>query len=159
MIEIKPFTPADLQLLDLQPEQGQLAAYFQDPAYGAELARHADRWGAMTLWLDGTPRACAGLLPKWQGVLTAWAAITPAIPPRAWACIAAVMEGRLQRALADPAWWRVETHVLDGWPPGHVLMRHLRFVPEGLHPCWGPDGRDYWVYGRLCPPAPKQEIV
>lgn len=150
MIQLRPFQAADLMQLDLQPEQAELAAYFQDPRYGEELAREGARWGASTLCIDGRPRACAGLLPKWRGVLTAWAAVAVDVPRRGWVLAADAMEAGIARALADGRNWRVETQVLDGWPPGHVLMRHLKFTPEGLHRCWGPNGLDYWIYARLC---------
>lgn len=154
-----PFKPHHLTELDLQPSQAMLREFFDNPAYGLEAARHGAGGRAGTLKIDGRARICAGLVVKWQGTLTAWAAVSHGVPRRQWPRLVRVMRHKLAEVLDDPAVWRIETHVVDDFPQGHTLIRHLGFVPEGLHPCWGPDGRDAWSYARVCPAPATQEVT
>lgn len=151
--EISPFRPGDLAELDLQPSQAWLQNMIADADYAVALDRHT----AATLRradAGGSSRAicCAGLVHKWPGTLTAWALVSAAMTRRDWPFVAKAMAQGIASAFNRPEIWRIETHVLDGFAPGHTLMGHLGFVVEGLAQAWGPDGNDYWLYARLPPP-------
>jgi hypothetical protein len=122
MIQVRRFDPADLALLEVQPNQAQSLCRLQDKT---AIVQGLGLPFAATIWTPyGVPVACAGILPNH----VAWAYL--AADMRKW-MIPTVRAG--ERVFAEyirvvgPAW-----ATIDETQPNRVrLARALGFAPDG----------------------------
>jgi hypothetical protein len=122
------------------------------PLFGAEPVQGL----AWTLTADtglwAPPLACAGLEPLGHDRWSAWLYAAD-LSPRGWAEVARATDRarrwlkvrRLELAIRAP-------RGADDWP---AVLRSCAFAErlglsrEGVMRGWGPDGRDYWLYGGV----------
>jgi len=97
-----------------------------------------------TALLDGTPIACAGIVPLHAAHGQAWALFSDV----ALAHFKTIH--RVIRAVLDASRWRrVDMHVDCQHVKARQWAERLGFVCEGRMRCVTPDGRDCWLYARI----------
>ncbi len=114
-------------------DRSQLAS--SDP----DAAPHARTW-----LLDGTPVACGGVYPLWNGVGEAWFHCSDNVPKNVG--LAKDILKAFDEICAGLNLRRVQARAQVGFPEGHMLIAYLGFQPEALLKKYGPDGRDYIQY-------------
>lgn len=136
---IVEFEPEHMTMVDLGPAQAHVG-----PFCGPEEARAMAKYESFTAIHEGCVVACAGVVPKWPGVATAWGLFDLAFPQH------------FREAYIFAHKWlflcpvrRLETYCAAGHDAGERLLRHLGFEPEGLMRKGLPDGRDAWIYARV----------
>lgn len=103
------------------------------------IAAEYARGRAYTGWAGDVPVGCAGLLPMWPGVATAWALLAPDVPAHAKRVHGAVLRG-LSRLMREMDLRRIEATVFAGHAAGRRWVEHLGFREESAMPLYGPNG-------------------
>lgn len=147
MIDVRPFEPADLGEIQLQPQQAAEMAGMGDWRALADAVMAAGP--AWTARHDGRVIACAGVGVMWPGRAEAWAFIAQGIPKRVWPALHRAVETRLGEAQRELGLRRVEASCAYGWPAGERWLRMLGFGEAHLARAYAPDGRDFWKFARI----------
>jgi RimJ/RimL family protein N-acetyltransferase len=137
----KPFEPAHLKDLVLQPAQASAYADFADKGYGDALAQHE----AYTGFVDGRVVACAGVVPIWRGRGELWALIARDIGKIGMHSLHYSVRIWLSRS----AYRRLEAHCDAAFLQAHRWLRLLDFEYEGPLRAYTPDGRDCLRFARV----------
>jgi len=141
MIAVRPFDPADLGAMRIQPQQRCDLDRVGDAAAFALAAYQGGP--AFTAISDGRPLAACGIIEinAWHG--TAWAVLAEAKGPHFVAITRAV-----RAVLEASGYARIDTPVRSDFEEGHVWARLLGFEREGRMRAWGHDGADWDLYAR-----------
>lgn len=140
-MKIAPFRAGDLALLDLQKAQASFSELIADPQYGVSIERAGQSY---TVWVDGAPILCAGLIPLWQDRATAWALVSMHAG-RHFFSIHRAVRGFLKQA----PYRRIEATVQAGFPEAWRWIQLLGFEHEGLMRAYAPDGSDHHLFARV----------
>ena len=136
---IVEFEPEHMARIDL----GEAQAYV-GPFCGPEEGRALAKYESFTVLHEGEVLACAGVVPKWPGVVTMWGLFGRGFPQH-------YREGYIfaHKWLFICPVRRLETYCTLGHDAGERLLEHLGFVREGLMRQCLPDGRDAWMFARV----------
>lgn len=108
----------------------------------------AEAGPAITIFVDGKPIAAAGVAVLWPGVGEAWTIVTPRAENAKLAFHKAV-----RRSLDDVQnhlpLSRVQAVVRADYERSQRWIERLGFANEGLMKNYGPEGADYYRYGRV----------
>lgn len=149
-MRIIPYRPWHLQLVPLQPAQEAWRRQLVKGSYAEALDVPGLAWTATA---DDRVAGCAGLAPRWEGNVTAWALFGTNIPVWGWTAILRKIEHEFKAALASHGKHRVEATVPTNFAAGCRLMRLLRFQVEGQMEFYGPDGADHFLFKRIVEPC------
>lgn len=140
-IQIRPYRPEDLELLEVQAVQGA-------ERLAAEAGALEGRW-SRTVLHHGALVACAGIAPVWPGRAFAWAFTGTAFPRAGWLGWTRYVRATLDDCQAA-GYRRIETTVAADFAMGTVWAGLLGFRVEGLMQAWL-GSRDYLLYARIRP--------
>lgn len=152
MLTLRPFSPTDPTRIRPRADFHAEHVAAGEPLFGPmrpeglcwTLAADPSRWAP--------PLACGGLEPLGHGRWSGWI-FAADLSPRGWAMVQRAFRGLVVESGAR----RVEIAVrspdgADGWD---LTLRAMRFAErlgltrEGVMRGWGPDGRDYYLFGGL----------
>lgn len=152
MLTLRPFSPSDPSRIRPRADFAAEHAAAGEPLFGRDrpeglcwtLTESPARWAQ--------PLACGGLEPLGHGRWSGWI-FAEDLSPRGWAIVQRAFRGLVVEAQAR----RVEIAVrapngVDGWETTLRAMRfaeRLGLAKEGVMRGWGPDGRDYYLFGGL----------
>jgi hypothetical protein len=151
-IVIRPYAPADLDALILQPGQAHVQAQLAGRGYAQALAQ-TEAYTALLQEEDGGARviACLGAHALHPGRALAWGLLSRDCGPHLLALTRAV-----RRWLASCPYARIEAHAEQGFAAGARWLRLLGFAcetPQGMRR-FTPEGRDSRLYAWLREEAP-----
>ncbi|PWR24984.1 hypothetical protein [Zavarzinia aquatilis] len=138
MIEIVPFIPSHLALVDLQPAQAEARALIAGD-YAAALAEAGP---AVSLAADRQLRGCMGLAWQWPGRAVVWAMLSDRIGPSGMVALSL----RAARWLDSHDWRRIEAHVAPDHAAGHRWVSLFGFIHEARLRRYTPTGGDVDLY-------------
>lgn len=104
---------------------------------------------SFTMLKDGSPIACAGLIPLWHGRASAWALIGNRVDRYDMIWIHRRVRFFLDMIQRDQLYRRIEATVLNSFDEGHRWVRLLGFEPEGLMRCYDAWAQDNMLYARV----------
>ena len=139
--------PEHLQSLDLPPEfaSEDFREEFLELAHAPALLGVYGR----TWLMEKEPLAVMGVMPRWQGVGSAWAYISDAARERPKSLLR-IAQGLLWNvAHIEFKMWRVDTTVRANYPAGKRFALHLGFACEGLMRAYGKEREDHWLMARV----------
>ena len=102
----------------------------------------------MTIFVDGEPIATAGVAVLWPGVGEAWTIVTSRAEKAKISLHKAVRRG-LDDVQDHLPLRRVQAVVRADYERSQRWVERLGFVNEGLMRSYGPEGADYYRYGRI----------
>lgn len=102
---------------------------------------------AFSVLRGGEVTACAGAVPLWPGVCTGWALTSAGV--YGCGCFFTELVRRSIDWLRRRGFHRVQADVLMSFPAAARWARHLGFEFEGVAWALGPNGEDYFRYGRV----------
>jgi len=144
--QIVPYHPALLQMMDLREPDRMFFDHI--PQFEQVIAAYNEMGPAYVGCHRGKPIIIFGCIKLWPGVCELWmltdTAITSVVRPF-W-----TSAPRLIDILMDElSIVRAQCTVCARNPPAIRFIKALGFVEEGLLKCYGPDGSDFYMFGRL----------
>lgn len=142
MIEVEPFTPSDLEEIEVQPAQALALPRDRRRWFGERAHALGPAWSARAD--DGRLILCGGLLVAHAGAATAWCVMAEA----KGAYLLAIT--RRIRALLDAASWRrIEMMTDPAFSAAGDWARLLGFALEGVRRASAADGGDELCWVRI----------
>lgn len=139
---IVPFRSGHVHALDLQPSQ----TYVKELLAGVDLSALEGPAASTLLDSDLRPIACAGILPKWEGVGFLWSFLSNQLGGKNFLSFHRVA----MRFLSQHPFPRLEAAVEVGFDEGDRWMAALGFVRETAVPARKyMHGRDFHLYARV----------
>lgn len=139
-LDVQPFIPGDIHLMDLRDYERESWTVEQWTNY-AELSQ------AVTVREDGRIIAVTGYIPLWKGVIDVF--VIPAkAPPRNPLAYIRVIKIWLSNLKRDLRLHRIQT-ISKADPATDRWMRVLGFSLESTLYSYGPDKLDYRMWTRL----------
>lgn len=111
--------------------------------------RYPDLGPSWTIMMKDVPVVSGGVVVIWKGVGEAWMLLNGDMIFQYPLTVYRVVKTLLDAIIHDCKLHRVQTFVLDGHPKAHRWIKALGFTSEGKLAGFGPDKKDYWVYGRV----------
>lgn len=145
MIEVIPFRAEHFKLEDLRDGSmpGAVGARFDD------ICRLYEQAGpAWTLLADGQVIASGGVAYFWPGVGEGWMLITKRAKRYPLALVKTMRKG-MEEAAAAMKLRRIQATVKTEDRAAIKLAQILGFQIEGRLRHYGPDGKDYFMFGRI----------
>jgi hypothetical protein len=136
----------DLRLLQVQEAQWYIQTLSQDVETARILIHQG---GAFSVFYDGLCLAVGGLMPKWEGVATAWA-IMGSHARKHMLGLTRIVKANIDAHL-EFRYHRIETSVQTEFPEGHRWVRMMGFEREGTMRGYGTQGFDCDLYSRINP--------
>lgn len=151
-ISFATLTPAALDEVLANPappalRQPEAAAAFR--ALALAQLNAVPRPMAWIMAIDGRPAAGFGTVLHWAGRAEGWMVLTAGLPRRARVAAAREARARMDELQAHPWWRRIEMTVQADEPWAASFARALGMRLEGIARGWGPDGRDFMMFGRI----------
>lgn len=135
MIKIVPTTPEHLEKIELR-------AAFENER------KPIDAPGAITLLKEGSPIAIFGGYVLAPGVYQVWGLVSDQVKECPMAFHRSV-KLLLSYQIHNLKVRRTQMSVRCGFQAGWRWATALGFRPEGIMKQYGPDGSDYWLFGRV----------
>jgi hypothetical protein len=138
-LPIRPYKAADgLEMLKRYPSE------HPDTGKWCKAAQIKNQ--SFSVIFEGKLVACAGIIPKMEGVGVAWALYPPEIgdyhiDPR-------TARDKLEELIEKHNYRRVEATVRADFPAGASYLRWMGFKREGRMKKYEPDGTDSFLYAR-----------
>ena len=140
MFHIRPFEPADLAVIKLQPAQMYLSEWVT-----RDQANSLAEYPSYTAFEGASAVAAAGIVPMWQGRAMAWAFIS-AVGPHKFLRVHRAVKHFLDGCFIQ----RIEMTVDSDFTQGHRWARMLGFNLEAERmQAYAPDGHDCALYARV----------
>ena len=140
MFHIRPFEPADLAVIKLQPAQMYLSEWVT-----RDQANSLAEYPSYTAFDGPSAVAAAGIVPMWQGRAMAWAFIS-AVGPHKLLTVHRAVKHFLDGCFIQ----RIEMTVDSDFAAGHRWARLLGFELEAERmQSYAPDGHDCALYARV----------
>ena len=140
MFQVRPFHPADLAVIKLQPAQMYLSEWVTK-----DQAEALAEYPSYTAFDGPSAVAAAGIVPMWQGRAMAWAFIA-SIGPQRFIRVHRAVKHFLDGCFIQ----RIEMTVDSDFPAGHRWARLLGFELEAERmQSYAPDGHDCALYARV----------
>ena len=145
MIQVRPFAPGDLALINSRPYERELIA-----ATGRDFGEQFALGGpAYTMLEDDAPIATAGVYILWAGVGEAWMHLSLYATEHRPLALYRWTDRMLAAIIKDHRLRRVQAPICRSMLANRRFIESLGFIPEGTMHRWGPDDRDYTMYARV----------
>ena len=105
-------------------------------------------YGARTFLENGHIIGCAGVALLWEGVGEGWFMGSERMQKNRYSVIRYVRKMLFKHQENGPL-RRIHANVRADWPEALRFAEFLGFTKEGLLRKFGPDGKDYYVLGRV----------
>lgn len=145
-LKIVPFEPEHLAIVNPRSFEEKELLLIGDPV--AEAREFSRRGLGFTGFINDQILGCAGAVQLWPGVAEAWVVSTALVPNFKLAFHRAV-KAYFEIVIETLKLKRVQAAVHCDHEVSHKWVKRLGFIPEGIMPCFGPDGADYVRYGRI----------